>query len=66
MFLAQAKAVVQDCKVNVDQRLASSDEESKMVAICDTTRLASASRREEPVKYPCLAGTDSVCSPIEQ
>jgi hypothetical protein len=33
------------------QRLASLDEGGKAIAICDTTRLVSASRRKEPVKY---------------
>jgi hypothetical protein len=46
------------------QRLASLDEGGKAIAICDTTRLVSASRRKEPVKYPCLAALAASAAPL--
>jgi predicted dehydrogenase len=52
MFLSQAKAVVQACRGNIDERLASLEDGIKATAICDAARLASTNRREERIKYP--------------
>jgi len=52
MYLAQIHAILDAIRGDVDPRIANGDDGVKALAVCDTARLASESRSEEPVTYP--------------
>ncbi len=51
MLMAQARAFIEATRGIRDERLATSEDGVKALAVCDAARRASASRREEPVDY---------------
>ena len=52
LFSAQARSFVEALNGRSDSRLATGEEGTKALAICDTARRASPSRKAETVKYP--------------
>jgi predicted dehydrogenase len=52
LFLAQDLAFTNSARYSADPRLATGDDGVKALAVCDTARMASESRREELVTYP--------------